>query len=98
MTDQNQKPSVEHDSAAERFVLRREGHTAELQYTLQDGVITFTHTGVPAELEGRGIGSQLAHAGLEYARENNLKVASVCWFVSGYIERHAEYQGLLLKA
>ena len=95
MTDQNQIPTVEHHSAAKRFVLRREGHTAVLQYTVKDGGLTFTHTGVPAELEGRGIGSQLAHAGLEYARENNFKVASLCWFVSGYIERHAEYQYLL---
>ena len=95
--EQTQKPTVEHDPAASCFLLQREGHTAVLQYTLQDGVITFTHTGVPAELEGRGIGSQLAHAGLEYARQNNFKVISLCWFVSGYIERHAEYQDLIKK-
>ena len=95
MTSQNQIPEVQQDPAAQRFILEREGHTAVLQYSLQDGIITFTHTGVPAELEGRGIGSQLAHAGLEYARQNNFKVIPLCWFVSGYIERHTEYQGLL---
>jgi predicted GNAT family acetyltransferase len=50
---------------------------------------------VPAELEGRGIGSQLARAGMEFAREKAYKVLSTCWFVTGYIERHKEYQNLL---
>ena len=95
MTTQTQNPVVQHDPAAQRFTLEREGHTAVLEYTLQDETITFTHTGVPAELDGRGIGSQLAHAGLEYARQNNFKVVPLCWFVNGYIERHAEYKGLL---
>ena len=65
MTEQTSNPIVEHDSAAQRFLLQKDGHTAVLQYTLQNSVITFTHTGVPAELEGRGLGSQLARAGLE---------------------------------
>ena len=97
MTEQTQNPIIEHDKLSRRFLLRKDGHTAILDYSLEDNLITFTHTGVPIELEGRGIGSQLAHAGLEYARENNFKVLSLCWFVSGYIERHAEYQGLIKK-
>ena len=88
-------PDVHHDPAANRFEIQIEGSTALLEYHLQDGSILFTHTGVPAALEGRGMGSQLARAGLEYARQQSLRVVPVCWFVAGYIERHAEYQDLL---
>ena len=95
MTSLPLPPEIQHNPDNRRFLLKREGHTAVLQYTLHDGVMTFTHTGVPAALEGRGIGSQLARAGMEYARENNFKVVALCWFVSGYIDRHTEYQGML---
>ena len=95
MTIPSETPQVRHIPTASRFEMLAEGHTAVLEYTLDGDTISFIHTGVPAQLEGRGIGSQLAHAGLEYARENGLKVIPVCWFISGYIERHKEYQTLL---
>ncbi len=86
---------ITHNSSASRFELELEGQLAVLNYTLRDGLILFTHTGVPPALEGRGIGSALVKAGLEYARAQNRKVISYCWFVSGYIERHPEVQDLL---
>lgn len=97
MLEQPKKPVIQHIPAENRFVLQMGEHTAVLEYSVQGDTIIFIHTGVPAELEGRGYGSQLAHAGLEYAREKRLKVETVCWFVSGYIERHPEYQDLLKK-
>ena len=86
---------VVHIPEENRFEIRADGHTAELTYNLRGGTITFTHTGVPPALEGQGLGSKLAKAGLEYARANGLKVQSLCWFVNGYIQRHPEYNNLL---
>jgi hypothetical protein len=83
---------VVHSPEKQRFEIRIDGQVAELTYTLRNGTITFLHTGVPPELEGQGIGSKLAQAGLEYARANGLKIKSLCWFVSGYLQRHPEYQ------
>jgi uncharacterized protein len=95
MTGKSEKPEVRHKIAASRFEIQVENHVAVLNYSQRGNTITFTHTGVPAELEGRGIGSQLARAGLEYAREKSFKVVPLCWFVAGYIERHPEYQSLV---
>ena len=95
MTAQNFNSEVHHNPAASRFELRLGASTAVLEYSLQADTIIFTHTGVPSEIEGCGIGSQLVRAGLEYAREKGLKVVPLCWFVAGFIERHAEYQNLL---
>ena len=95
MTEQSEKPEVRHNIAASRFEIQLENQIAVLNYNQRGNFITFTHTGVPAKLEGRGIGSQLAHAGLEYAREKSYKVLPLCWFVAGYIERHPEYQSLV---
>jgi len=86
--------AVVHNSGKNRFELTLQGHTAVLDYLLAGTTITFTHTGVPPAIEGRGIGSKLARAGLEYARSQGLKVRTTCWFVSKYLRRHPEFQDL----
>ncbi len=87
--------TVQHNHDRNRFEIQVGEHLAQLDYTLHGGVITFTHTGVPTELEGRGLGSKLARAGLDYARANGLKVVSTCWFINGYLDRNLEYLDLL---
>ena len=89
--------TITHHREDGRFEIVIADHTAVLNYTRQDGTLIFTHTGVPHELEGQGIGSRLVKAGLEYARANNFKVVPVCWFVAQYIQRHPEYQTLLTR-
>ncbi|MEW6029412.1 MAG: GNAT family N-acetyltransferase [Chloroflexota bacterium] len=83
---------VQHLPEQGRFEIRVNGHIAELTYTLHKETILFTHTGVPPELEGQGVGSKLVKAGLEYARGNGLRIKSLCWFVTRYLQRHPEYQ------
>lgn len=86
--------AVLHNEDAKRFELTVNGHTAVLNYVLMGETITFTHTGVPAAVEGRGLGTRLVRAGLEYARSQGLKVRTTCWFVRKYLRRHPEFQDL----
>ena len=86
---------VTHQPDSHRFEVNADGYVAVLEYVLTGQVITFTHTGVPGELEGRGIGSALVRTGLDYARAQSLKVVPLCSFVASYIQRKPEYQDLL---
>ncbi len=87
---------VVHNPAAQRFEVRLEGHLAVLDYVLRDArTVIFPHTEVPPALEGRGIGSRLARAALDWAAAQGYRVIPTCWFVAGYIRRHPEYQHLL---
>ena len=79
-----------------RFEIHLEGKIAELDYRLRDDVISFTHTGVPQELGGRGIGSHIVRAGLDSAREKGYKVIPICSFVDAYIRRHSDEYGDLV--
>jgi uncharacterized protein len=88
-------PDVVHNTAAGRFEIRQDGSVAVLDYSLAGRTITFVHTGVPSELEGRGFGSQLARAGLEYAKHEGYTVLPRCPFISAYIQRHPQYHDLL---
>ena len=68
--------------------------TATLVYRLSPGVVDYLHTEVPKQLEGHHLGSQLARAALEWARDQKLRVIPTCPFVRGYIRRHPEYRSL----
>ena len=85
---------IVHNVDASRFETGVDGLMAVLLYRLQDSRIVFVSTQVPPPLEGRGIGSALAHAGLEYAREQSLAVVPQCPFVRAYIEKNPEYKPL----
>jgi len=78
-----------------RFELDINGAVAAAYYELAPGIITFTHTEVPAELNGRGIGSRLIKGALDAVRAQRLKVVAKCPFVRAYIEKNSEYADLL---
>lgn len=86
---------IVHDEHASRFETRIDGTAAYAEYRREGGTLTFTHTIVPPELEGQGVGTELVRAGLAGARAAGLKVIPACPFVARYIERHPEEADLL---
>lgn len=78
-----------------RFELEADGHIAFSEYKRAPGLITITHTEVPKELGGRGIGTALAHGLMELIRAEGVKVKPLCPFVKAYIEKHPEYADLV---
>lgn len=64
-------------------------------YRREGSRITFTHTEVPAELRGQGVGESLARAALEAARTEGLEVVPRCPFIAAYIRRHPEFADLV---
>jgi uncharacterized protein len=88
-------PSVRDDRAEQEFVLELGGERAVAAYQLEGDTIVFTHTHVPEQMEGRGIGSKLVRAALDASRDRGLKVVPQCSFVRAFIERHPEYRDLV---
>ena len=88
-------PAVVNNTAASRFELTADGHTAVLEYVLAGSRLRLMHTEVPPELRGRKYGEVLARAGLEHARANDLKVVPFCPFVRAFLQRHPEYEPVL---
>ena len=85
------------NAAKSRFECVVEGHTAFIAYRRTPGVIALTHAEVPPEIEGRGVGSQMARATLDAIRGTNEKVIPQCSFVEAFFRRNPEYQDLLAK-
>ena len=81
----------------QQFEVRTDGELAYLQYRFHDELLWLMHTDVPKKLEGRGIASILARYGLEWAKENKIKVKVVCPFVAAFLKRHPEYYENVVK-
>lgn len=77
-----------------RYVLRQDGHEAELTYSTRNGVIRLKHTGVPAPLGGQGIGSRLVTRAVDDARAAGLKVDPACSYAAAQFQKHPEWADL----
>lgn len=76
-----------------------EGRTAFIDYTeTPEGALALTHTEVPEEFEGQGIGSRLVKGTFEIVRGRNQRIVPMCGFVAAYLKRHTEYQSLVASA
>jgi predicted GNAT family acetyltransferase len=87
--------TVNNNETAHRFEAVVDGHTAFIDYKQRGDALILIHAEVPAALEGRGVGSALAHRAFEHARSARLKVVPYCSFVAGYLKRHPEYNDLV---
>lgn len=67
-------------------------------YVSTEDMVVFTHTEVDPTFEGRGVGSALARAALQDAREHRTRVMPLCPFIKAWIHRHPEYADLLFNA
>lgn len=72
-----------------------DGRFAFADYNLIKGKILFTHTEVPPDREGEGLGTRLIEAAVASARERGLKVIPICPFFAAWFERHPEEADLL---
>lgn len=86
---------VRHNVPESRFEAVVEGHVSVADYVIEAGTITFTHTFVPPELRGRGVAEKLVRAALTWAKDEKRRVIPACSYVARFIERHAEFRGLI---
>lgn len=98
MADETPDFTITDDKEKHRYELKFGGSDALaiLVYKVyDDGTINLIHTEVPEELEGHGLGGQLARYALDDARQRGLLVLASCPFVSVYVRRHPDYMPLL---
>ena len=77
---------VVHRPEKSRF--EAEGGKAYLTYEKTADGIALTHTIVPEELGGRGVGSALAEAAVAWVREQGVELEPRCPYVRSWLEKH----------
>jgi predicted GNAT family acetyltransferase len=91
-------PTVTNNVAEGQFEAKTAHGLARLRYVRRGDVLDLTHTSVPQDAEGRGVGTLLARAALEHAKAQGLKVIPSCPFVHAYVRKHPEYAALVVSS
>ena len=81
-----------------RFELAIDGshEVAGAYYRIDDnGNLVLTHTEVPSEFSGRGIGSRLAQGTFDLIRASGRKAVLRCPFMAAFYSRHPEYSDIV---
>jgi predicted GNAT family acetyltransferase len=79
-----------------RYVLRVDGHEAEMTYSRAgERLIIIDHTSVPDALRGRHLGEALVKRGVEDARREGRRIMPLCPFAKALISRHPEWHDVL---
>ncbi|MFP7721358.1 GNAT family N-acetyltransferase [Lysobacter sp. A3-1-A15] len=89
--------SIQHDSDVHRFAATVEGERAYIDYRLDGGVMTLTHTWVPDAIGGRGIAGKLVKRALEHARAEGLRVDPACSYADSWMRRHPDVDDLRVQ-
>jgi predicted GNAT family acetyltransferase len=79
-----------------RYFVTVSGHEAEMTYSRAgEKIIIIDHTGVPSELGGQGVGTELVLKAVEDARRHGRKIVPLCPFAKAQFEKHAEWKDVL---
>ena len=81
-----------------RYEFNIGGLVTKIEYIRTDnGEIYLTHTEIPSQLEGKGIGSMLVGKVLEDIESKGLRLVPLCPFVAGYIQKHPQWRKIVLR-
>jgi len=87
--------NIVHKPEIGRFEAMVNGLRCEADYLLDGHIMRMTHTGVPAQLEGKGIAAALVKAALTWARAQGHQVDPIWSVVAIYIKRQPGWQDLV---
>lgn len=81
-----------------RFELALDGEDIAAAYYQIDenGNVVLTHTEVPFEYSGRGIGTKLATGTFDLIRESGRKAVLKCSFMARFYTTHREYDDIVV--
>lgn len=96
--DENLVITLQEHNGAGRYVARLAGADGEAQMTFHyanDRQIVVNHTGVPASMEGKGIGTALVRYAVTDARERGFTIIPHCSFVRAQAVKHPEWKDII---
>src|SRR5689334_25296056 len=88
---------VKNNTAKHRFEVQLGDSFGVITYRKTGPVYVMIHTEVPKEFGGQGIAQHLVHEALEQVGAAHGRIVPLCPVVRAYIQRHPEYQSLVVS-
>ena len=89
--------AITNNTKKQRYEARVDGGLAYIDYHRHEQRVTFSHTEVPLEAEGKGVGAALAKFAFEDARQQKLDVFPICPYLVAWLKRHREYLDVVAR-
>ena len=89
-----EKLEITHNPANHTFEVWIDGFLSKLDYMQEGKNFVITRVGVHPEHRGQGVAGKVVEAGLQYARQNALRVIPMCSYAAAYIRRNPQYLDL----
>lgn len=78
-----------------KIVVDLDGVEAFLKFHVGKGKMYLDATYTPEEHRGKGVGTKMMEAAINYAKERKLSIVPICPFAVEYFKRHPEYKDML---
>jgi len=86
---------IKHYKEKRQFVLLVEGHTALVDYVLKNEVMYLTHSEVPVQLRGKGVGKKLVLQTFEKLTEEGYKAVAICSYIKLVAKRSDVWKNII---
>lgn len=86
-----EKINVVNNKALLRFEILLNGEFALLTYRFYKNNLALMHTTVPTAMKGKGFGTKLVLAAIDYAISENKKLMLYCSFAAKFVKEHPEF-------
>lgn len=84
------------DKGGTFYLISDEGKpVGEMTFVMADHKMIIDHTAIYPEFEGHGLGKQLVHAGVQFARERDMKILPLCPFAKRVMFQKPGYADVL---
>ncbi len=86
---------IQHDKEKQIFILPINGEEAKVEYTWKKGIMYLTHSEVPHNLRGRGIGKELVLKTFEKLTEEGFKAVAICTYIQHVKNRDTYWKNII---
>jgi predicted GNAT family acetyltransferase len=84
------------NEADHKFEITVNGEIAFIDYLQRGDAYLLVHTEVPEALQGQGVAAALVEKTFKYLEANGFKMRPYCEYVQAYLNRHPEWNRLLV--
>jgi len=86
---------ITQNKEAQRFIFSFDNHEAFIDYSMEEGKMFLTHSEVPIELRGKGVGRKLVESTFEFIEQNNIQAVAKCSYIQRIRERSEHWSSII---
>jgi len=84
-----------HDIENQQYIININGEIAKVEYSLNDSIMSLTHSEVPYNLRGKGLGKVLVEKAFEKLNNEGHNAVAVCSYIKAIAKRSTKWNSII---